>query len=125
MTASSKLRRVCKVISAAIEKTEAAMVSHRYCVYRLFSTLIRLLSVDALSKAAYTSLLSKHSGCRPGQARYQSEAPRTAGRAEPASGARAGALVPGRWLLRCARSRAGKVRDASSGQHRWREEGRS
>src|SRR6185503_5039014 len=85
---------------------------------------IRLSGVDVKSMAAYMCLRRKHPGHHPGQARYQSEASRTAGCTEPASGASAGALVPERWLLRCARSGAGEVRDAPPGQPRGREEGR-
>src|SRR5258708_15077182 len=119
---SAKLCRIRNVINAAIEKIRV-LTPHHDCFYLLiFSDIYQTQGVDIMLVAAYIYLHSKATGCRPGQARYQSRVPQATGCLEPVSTAGPCIVVPGRRLLRRPRSRPSEVRDAPPSQSRTRAE---
>src|ERR1700730_4371245 len=124
---SAKLCRIRNVINAAIEKIGVLTPHHdlfEFFEFLIFSDIYQTQGVDIILVAAYIYLHSKATGCRPGQARYQSRVPQATGCLEPVAPAGPCIVVPGRRLLRRPRSRPSEVRDAPPSQSRRREESR-
>lgn len=124
MSASSKLRRVCKVINAAAGHVLARGATsirlregHLSSYLRYLPTLLDLLAAYIiLHLVSYRDHLAfTQPQSRPTEAKWWSEPPpRT----------RSSSVVPKRWILRSTRSGAGQVRDAPASAHRGPREDR-
>src|ERR1700677_3375176 len=124
MRVSSKLRRICKLLNAAFGSDCRCLSAFNLDITRDKPSMDWSCTLDILIKAAYMCLRHNSSGCRVGQARWQSRTSEVTGSPQPTRSASPRPLVSGRSLLRCARSGAGQVRDAAAGQHRGRKKGR-
>lgn len=125
MKVIGKLRRICNVLNAVTQGAPCSRMG-RFIDdnYREHSRIPEHYRLDIMNNTAYTYLHILYRRCRPGsQAQYQSRAPQAAGRLEPASGTSPCPFVPELWVLRCARSRPGEIRDAPAGACRGNEEG--
>ncbi len=125
MIVSSKLRRICKIINAAVRWISVAMAAVD-CCYSAYK------AVYSLYKALYISDIAAYIGLHISRSRYafaasqpQSSAPQADRRPEPPPRTCARTLVPSRWILRLPRLSAGQVRDAAPGAHRRGREDRS
>jgi len=115
MIVSGKLRRICKCINAGA----GTRLSVRWAIKRLYcAAKCQLPVADWL----YTQIIAAYSTLRLNDQQRLDIAPRSQDRTpeaawwiEPPPGARPRSLVPERSLLRCPRSGAGEVRDASTG----------
>ena len=124
MSASSKLRRMCKAINAAYLLIGPIDWIGIRGINRVLSVLIGRLVLYIYIISAYIGLHIDRSGQPFAATQPQSSAPQASRRLEPPSRACSRALVSERGLLRFAGSRAGQVRDAAPGAHRGdREDG--
>lgn len=124
MSASTKLRRTCKIINAAVWRSSCLCLD---VISYLTAAKVRLSRHKALyiqDVAAYIYLHLDRLRDPGGARQPQSSAPQANGRPEPPSRACSRALVSERGILRCSRFGAGEVRDVASGAHRGsREDG--
>ena len=124
MSVLSKLCRRCKIINAAAGpyRCNRVWILLLYAAILVIYFHLDMLAIPVI--AAYMYLLSRHPGCRLGQARRQSRTSQGSGSSQPTPATSPCPLVSGRSLLRCERSHPSEVRDAPSGQHRGGKEGR-
>ena len=123
MKASSKLRRMCKLINAAMFPIARALID----LIKLFSGRSSLRhrhrSIYIGIKAAYIYLHIVGRRDHFGLTQSQSRTAQAKWWFEPPPRARSRSMVSKRRFLRCPRSGAGQIRDAPSGTHRGRREG--
>jgi hypothetical protein len=124
MTASSKLRRICKVINAASLLDLWPLES----TFKLKAGFILRTHKRAwlyiVSYAAYIALHIIRYRDHLGLSRPQSRTSQASRRLEPPPRARSRPMVPRRRIFRRSRSGASQIRDAAPGAHRGRREER-
>jgi len=125
MKASSKLRRMCKIINAAIFTIVCTLTAHMRLFSRVNGPLNRRRSLYVDIKAAYIYLHIVGDRDHFGLTQSQSRTAQAKWWFEPLPRARSRSMVSKRRFLRCPRSGAGQIRDAPSGTHRGRREDRS
>ena len=118
MIASSKLRRICKIINAAAPRRRPLCIDLIRCVRAMMYAYIRYKALYILVCAAYINLHIGSSRYAFAASQPQSSAPQADRRPEPPPRTCARTLVPSRWILRLPRFGAGQVRDAAAGAHR-------
>jgi len=124
MNVSIKLCRSCKIINAAVHcgLHRLSALCRRF-VGAIFDRL-RYLPIIADHTAAYIYLHIYNRRNHLAFTQPQSRATQANWRLEPPPRTRSSSVVPRRWLLRSARSRAGQVRDAPPSAHRGAREDR-
>jgi len=118
MIASSKLRRMCKILNAGASWQPPLPQETNLQLKAFISALIRY-------KGLYTSIAAAYITLHLGSSRYafaafqpQSSAAQAGRWPEPPPRTCPRTLVPRRWILRFPRFGAGQVRDAAAGAHR-------
>ncbi len=124
MIASSKLRRMCKIINAAASQRYPLSFGNIDYTGAIFHVCARYKALYIPIRAAYIHLHHGSSRYAFAASQPQSSAPQADRRSEPPPGARSRSLVPGRWIFRLPRFGTGQVRDAAASAHRGRREER-
>lgn len=118
MIASSKLRRICKIINAAMGAISVVVAWLNTYLTANKSVYFRYKTLYIADGAAYICLHISRSRYAFATSQPQSSAPQADRRPEPPPRTCARTLVPSRWILRLPRLSAGQVRDAAAGAHR-------
>jgi hypothetical protein len=124
MTASSKLRRVCKIINAAVSGRCPLSLDLKGYIDATIYAHVRYKRLYSLLWAAYINLHIGTSRYAFAASQPQSSAPQAGRWPEPPPRACPCSVVPSRWILRLPRFGAGQVRDAATSAHRRSREDR-
>jgi hypothetical protein len=124
MIASSKLRRVCKIINAAAPRRCPLQFGLKGLISCVMYAYVRYKALYILTCAAYIHLHTGSSRYAFAASQPQSSAPEADRWPEPPPRACSCSVVPSRWILRLPRFGAGQVRDAATSARRRSREDR-
>jgi hypothetical protein len=124
MTASSKLRRICKIINAAEPRRYLLSFDQNGHICAIRYAYVRHKVLYFVIVAAYINLHIGSSRYAFAASQPQSPAPQADRWPEPPPRACSCSVVPRRWILRLPRFGAGQVRDAATSAHRRSREDR-
>jgi len=124
MTASSKLRRICKIINAAEPRRYLLSFDQNGHICAIKYAYVRHKVLYFVIVAAYINLHIGSSRYAFAASQPQSPAPQADRWPEPPPRACSCSVVPRRWILRLPRFGAGQVRDAATSAHRRSREDR-